>query len=70
MIVLLLSYFEPLINKPTRFINHLATLTDNIFTNVHSFNYLYGILSTAISDHFHIFGIPLNLDISCDKKRK
>ena len=58
--------FLPLINRPTRITLNSATILDNIFTN--NIGELEcgqnGILVTDISDHFPIFHIGKNIQIS------
>ena len=49
--------FYPTISKPTRIANHLATIIDNIFTNITQHKIHSGILYTDISDHLPIFNI-------------
>ena len=44
----------PLSNRPNRIIQHSATITDDIFSNVLN-DLLIGILYTGISDYFLIF---------------
>ena len=45
----------PLITKPTRITSHSATLIDNIFTNIHEYVHMNGIMVCDISDHFPVF---------------
>ena len=45
----------PLITKPTRITSHSATLIDNIFTNIHDYVHMSGIIVCDISDHFPVF---------------
>ena len=45
----------PLITKPTRITSHSATLIDNIFTNIHDYAHMSGIIVCDISDHFPVF---------------
>ena len=54
--------FIPLINKPTRITPKSATLIDNVFANKYEneHEYVTGILTTDISDHYPIFHISLN----------
>ena len=55
---LMLTSYIPLINKPTRVTETIATIIDNIFTNSNNWsNISRGILPTDVSDHFSIFCI-------------
>ena len=45
----------PLITKPTRITSHSATLIDNIFTNIHDYAHMSGIIVCDISDHFPMY---------------
>ena len=45
----------PLIDRPTRIINHSFTLIDNVFTNVTNHRVTSGILVSDITDHLPIF---------------
>ena len=57
----------PLINKPTRIINHSATLIDNIFCNAPEIIHSSGILVNDISDLPTILTIgEENIDICRD----
>ena len=49
----------PMICKPTRETETTATLIDNVFTNNYNITdqFLQGILTTDISDHYFMFGI-------------
>ena len=45
----------PLITKPTLITSHSATLIDNIFTNIHDYAHMSGIIVCDIIDHFPVF---------------
>ena len=53
------NYLVPLSCKPTRETETTATLIDNVFTNNYNVNdqFLQGILTTDISDHYIIFHV-------------
>ena len=44
-----------IITKPTRITSHSSTLIDNIFTNIHDYAHMSGIIMCDISDHFPVF---------------
>ena len=60
------SSLIPVINRPTRVTNETATLIDNIFISDCCINndYLHGIFTTDISDHFPIFLIQFDTGTS------
>ena len=45
----------PLITKPTGITSHSATLIDNIFTDIHDYAHMSGVIVCDISDHFPVF---------------
>ena len=55
--LILSNSFLPLIDKSTRITGKLATLIDNIYTNISMNNCHSGILCTDVSDYFLIFCI-------------
>ena len=54
--------FVPTIDKPTRVGEYSSTLIDNIFINVHCFNYKSAIIYNDLSDHFPII-LSINLNV-------
>ena len=58
------NYCFPFINKPTRVMDHSASLIDNIYSNIPPHNCSTGILKCSISDHYGIFCIDNYFKIS------
>ena len=61
-------FFHPLVDKPTRVIDHSKSLIDNIYTNLPQFGNICksGILKTDFSDHYSIFSFS-NYDLLAKK---
>ena len=59
-------HFYPMVNKPTRVTDNIASIVDNIYSDS-MIAAKIGILSCGISDHFPIFSIFNNLSIKTEK---
>ena len=55
----------PLITKPTRITSHSAALIDNVFTNIHDYAYISGIIVCDISYNFPVFTCNKVITHSC-----